>query len=388
MDGAPLEKFEDESWGDQPFGAPMPRAFRLSDAERIAAQRLDGAAEGSLKEALATVVVDLDSEPASLAERLQKIAAASDASPAGAPPHEPPPVVSMMPAEPDFGWFGAVPPAHAVPCFEDRDFEALTAEAFTPASLPASVSTPAAAVDAAPASAEAHGPAPSEAHAPSEPEAAPAFVALQEDAAADAAQVATPAEAEPAPLALPEDPNLEPIVTAYAASARLAADAAAASQALFELQKLLNQQMLEASPELNDAMEAHGFARLDAIPVAQQAAPVVVAPAATVERAPDPATDASLAPPRMVQHASQRLASVPPPLPQPPPLAAPRRPAPVHASRAVAPSKTGPAPRRVKPAPAAQARRRENTFDVRGFAAGFALSGAIGVVLYFVVATS
>ncbi|MEI5617331.1 hypothetical protein WB403_50440, partial [Streptomyces brasiliscabiei] len=43
----------------------------------------------------------------------------------------------------------------------------------------------------------------------------------------------------------PQDAKLEPIVTAFAASARLAADATAASQALHHLKRLLADQLVE-----------------------------------------------------------------------------------------------------------------------------------------------
>ena len=117
MDGAPLENFyDDDTLGEQPFGAPMPRAFRLSDAERIAARRLDGAAEGSLKEALATVIVNTDEGRDSLGDRLQMVAPVTP-SPLTASvfqPEETPAMAALaMTPEADFGWFGAVPPAHA-----------------------------------------------------------------------------------------------------------------------------------------------------------------------------------------------------------------------------------------------------------------------------------
>lgn len=419
MDGAPLELIDlDETWGDQPFGAPMPRAFRLSDAERIAAQRLEGAAEGSLKEALATMIVEMPDESARVDDRLHTIAAELPAAGpelalgAGLPPAQaaettPFEPVAALPRDVDFGWFGAVPPAHAVPCFEDRDLdmEFMAAFAPIPAAAPAPMSIPDLLMSEPAVQIAAEAPPVAATEAPA------VSASALETPAADAPLSPPP---RPPLVALPEDPNLEPIVTAYAASAKLAADAAAASQALFELQRLLNQQRLEASPELNVAMEAHGLAGLDAIPVAQQpaaASPPVTSPA----RAPDPATDESLVPPRVVQQAHvapAKASSVPPPLPpaaRPPemPIAAaprltaampsePRRAMPPESKLRTAPSRLqhaqpAPArtePRRVPTARAARPTRRASSFDVRGFAAGFALSGAIGVVLYLVMATS
>jgi hypothetical protein len=249
----------------------------------------------------------------------------------------------------------------------------------------------------------------------------------------DTPDLASPADAG----ALPEDPNLEPIVTAYAASARLAADAAAASQALFELQKLLNDQLLEASPELNQAMEAHGFASLASIPAAGQPERVadVAAPPAADDEDHEPfvaeafmaalAAQPSTTPPPLPPAPQPVLRDVPPedmpkcvvgpaapaeaprqvqaayvpaPLPQPVAMA---QPAAVQArpqrpqARLVAAAKSGgsaPAARtntsRRAAAPVQSARRKRAAFDFRGFAAGFALSGAIGLVLYFVMSTS
>lgn len=445
MDGAPLELIDhDETWGDQPFGAPMPKAFRLSDAERIAARRLEGAAEGSLKEALATIIVEATPENISLGERLQKVAATAP-QPLASPPVSASPFAVASPSEVDFGWFGAVPPAHAVPCFEER--EPLVDAHCTVASATLAAPEPIPEIMPVPAPAPQPGPLPIFAphtHAP----ALPIVLAREDDVDSDrcadvplaidtpsAELPLTPQTDTPAPLhALPEDPNLEPLVTAYAASARLAADAAAASQALFELQRLLNQQRLEASPELNGAMEAHGLAGLDAIPVAQ----LPVSDGIDVSmptRAPDPATDANLMPPRVIQQQPREshAGSSPPPLPaaafapertttdteapraivaEPPPAL----PVPLHApapqpSALHAPAhgvvsegqlcrappsqppaaRMGPARgdrRRAVSGRPARTPRRASSFDVRGFAAGFVLSGAIGVVLYLVMATS
>lgn len=420
MDGAPLEHVDfEETWGEQPFGAPMPRAFRLSDAERIAARRLEGAAEGSLKEALATVIVDVPAEAASLGERLEKIAVAAPEGVSHPEMLEQQQFTAVPTSERDFGWFGAVPPAHAVPCFEEREPDMDFVAAFAlPPSVPMPVPMPVPAYEATQMS-----PPSVEDMAEVAASGAPEEVSrIPEEPSTEAG---VPAGSPSPLLALPEDPALEPIVTAYAASARLAADAAAASQALFELQRLLNQQMLEASPELSVAMEAHGRAGLDAIPVAQQPAldanDVVEPP-----RAPDPATDETLAPPRMIQQAPPtmpRAAVTPPPLPAAPPALAPEMPkaiepramavandqpvgppaislAPRGASvdgrlrkvpsrpPAAQPGAARGAPHRVPAVRPPRQTRRASNFDVRGFAAGFALSGAIGVVLYFVVATS
>jgi hypothetical protein len=430
MDGAPLEHIDveetwlEEPWGEQPFGAPMPRAFRLSDAERIAAHRLEGAAEGSLKEALATVIVDFPGVPGSLGERLEKIAPViPDAAPVSEMPGPPARVLAAASAA-EFGWFGAVPPAHAVPCFEEREPDMDLVAAFAPPPVVVSAPMPAPAQEIVEAAAQSI----------EEPVvlAQPDVFESPPPAVEEPPPVAPLPMEAPAPmLALPEDPNLEPIVTAYAASARLAADAAAASQALFELQRLLNQQMLEASPELSVAMEAHGLAGLDAIPVAQQPEP---APEAGEQplRAPDPATDANLVPPRLIQQAppsvAPRVTAAPPPLPLPlavkPAATVPEMPkvvepsvpsrpadAPVHQLRgrpeALRHATPDSPPRTASSrAPAVQTKsdrterrrttasrpsrpvRRASTFDVRGFAAGFVLSGAIGVVLYFVMATT
>jgi len=481
MDGAPLN---DDALGDQPFGAPMPRAFRLADAERIAASRLEGAAEGSLKEALATTIVPPAAASGnSLTQRLQQIAVAgrpaAETPAASADHHEAPaghdaPVPAMAATalpeaasatadptpprffqaapEATFGWMNAVPPAHAVPFFEDRDrSEDVLHEAAAMMPAPATASGWATAWPVATPHHDAAS-GPSSPHdlgeTPAMPEAAlhsAAEPATEPSANTDAPSETvdgltssdgmefsdTPDEGQhgvPA-MALPDDPSLEPIVTAYAASARLAADAAAASQALFELQKLLNDQLLEASPELNQAMEAHGFASLDAIPVAGQPAAsetqsegeaeeppfapeaLIAALGGSAPRAPEQASLPPVTLPPVLRDvppeelpkcvvgperpgAAQRTAAMPPPAnetrPQAPIVAevtqARRRAAgsAVVRMEAVPRQRQRPQARATRPQPS----RRQASFDFRGFAAGFALSGAIGVVLYFALSTS
>jgi hypothetical protein len=83
---------------------------------------------------------------------------------------------------------------------------------------------------------------------------------------------------------------------------------------------------------------------------------------------PDPGADPQDAPPiPLAQTAGNK------PLPPPP------QPAPVVAKPAPAPPPRPSAPRALYAAPPLPERR---TFDVRGFLAGFALSWAIGAVLY------
>lgn len=422
----------------QPFGAPIPRAFRLTEVERIAARRLDGAAQGSLKEALATRIVEVVPQPASLGERLQSMDTNDDQAPAHWRAFQAAP-------EPIFGWINAVPPAHAVPCFEASEppDEALSeavammpdpclethwvrewsapppSQEMHPVRLPVHPD----AADAEPGSAPDFSaavvtPAVEAWPAATEPDAAscppmPDFHVESTEAAVQSLQPSGPAD---------EVPLADPLRRAHEANQRLAADAAAAAETLQHLKRLLAEQAGAASSPQASPSEPPSAG--EEIGVA--AAPVA-APASTSETqevagdAPGPQHVAA-----SLQDAVHNLPvvaeSVPPPLPTPH-LARDRRPVmpsdvpqeelpkcvvgklePRAVARRVPPALPQPGavperrPTAAAPAPTkasslvrdVRSRRKvanepRHGFEFRGFAAGFALSGAIGVVLYYVM---
>ena len=238
------------------------------------------------------------------------------------------------------------------------------------------------------------------------------------------------------------DPQLDPIVSAFAANARLAADATAAVEALHHLKKLLVDKLAEEPSGAPDATTAEAVGRADdspaSVPVADEA--VVPSPPAPTETAPDVERDSIQPPPvpvvAAVTAAVPAAASAVSGLPlEPPPEELPHIVSRVRAAPAIAPVPAA-EPVRTPPAPPepivirsveaerpraassglpvrveAPVSRRSNeialpqvsphrslpavmarpmseprpSFDLRGFVAGFMLSGAIGLLLYFVM---
>jgi hypothetical protein len=461
MDGASPAHVSDGS-SDQFFLPPGQRNFRLIDAERIASDRLKDAPEGSLKEALATTIVeDTAPESASLTERLADVGAADDFA-----------ALRPFQAGPDamFGWMDAVPPAHTVPFFEAPeevppaaapvaepapDLAAPVAASVDPApslepivaAAPAGVSEPETdaqqlalnllAPEHAPAIADVPAAMPAVVDAPIV-DAAPADAAAEELLAMEQAftDMATAIEerARNELGAAPRDAKLEPIVTAFAASARLAADATAASQALHHLKRLLADQLVEPA-DFSEAVSADGaeYAAVAAAPMPDEMAPVqpvvaeTPAPVVPAREAPvrqdltPPPVPRGVVPPAIPSVAAvPRVTSLPlePPheelpqivskarvlarepvraMPQPPAMPAARAPSPpilrkadsVSAPRAetVNTGRKGVGNLPV-PVPAPAFAYERTPFDLRGFCTGFVLSGAIGLLLYFVMTAS
>ncbi|RTL59679.1 MAG: hypothetical protein EKK41_29415 [Hyphomicrobiales bacterium] len=464
MDGASPAHVSDGS-SDQFFLPPGQRNFRLIDAERIASDRLKDAPEGSLKEALATTIVE-ETAPggASLTERLADVAAADDFA-----------ALRPFQAGPDamFGWMDAVPPAHTVPFFEAPEeipqaaapivepmpepaapvaarAEPLPVVLTAPLAEPMVALEPAAQAEAetddqqlalnllapehAPATADAPVAMPAVMAEPPVEMAAEDLLAMEQAFSEMATAIEERARNELG--AAPHDAKLEPIVTAFAASARLAADATAASQALHHLKRLLADQLVEPAP-FSEAASAEGaeYAATTALPVPEEMAPVQAtiametpAPVAPpreepvrVELAPPPVPRAVVPPSIPSVAAVPRATSLPlePPheelpqivskarvlarepvrepvraMPQPPPvMPAQRAPSPpILRTVEAAPEtvKTGRKASRNLPVPVpAPAFAYERTpFDLRGFCTGFVLSGAIGLLLYFVMTAS
>ncbi len=436
MDGATPALLEDDNDEKLDGAIIPPRSFRLIDAERIASQRLEGATDGSLKEALATTIIaDNDTECAtgaapSLETRREDIG--QGGAFAGLTPFQAAPAAG-------FGWMDAVPPAHCVPLFEAPDpLEvediaslmpppmALSCAALAQQTLP---TLPVPVVDC-----EAL-----EVYGPPAPEAQASAPALEADAAGDAlpdavhlvaeapeppeasmihhatVNVAAPATHAPPSFlsALVDEPKLEPIATAFAASARLAADATAASQALQHLKKMLAEQLdadnlqAEDFARLGAGGATHGAPRRDeadetpregevhivARGVGTQAGPP---PIPSVQPVFIPRTQLPLDPPpealpqimsraRVLRQEPQQPRQTPAAL-EPVPL----RPVRTSGRKAVSKSQREAeergTPLRTLPVPVTSTHDRQlMSFDVRGFCAGFVLSGAIGLVLYFVM---
>lgn len=468
----------EEGFGEQPFGAPIPRALRLSEAERIAAARLDGASEGSLKEALATRIVAVAPQPARLGERLQDIGPRGETGAAQWRAFQAAP-------EPIFGWMNAVPPAHAIPCFEAaEEYDGAAQEAADMMPIPGlhsprvDVGQPEASADEA--SLEHSLAAVSAASQTPDPEAAVISeadgVATAHETAVDSASiaaaghslmVASPAGEDrligPAPVAA-TGASGNSLLDALVIKEQLAADAAAAAEALQHLKRLLVDQLGPASlpgsmdkglviPVVEEASPpallsvppapASSPAALVSFPSALASSPAELTSAVAASLLAPPANDvpppvaaihddarsAAVRVPPSMRHVASALACLPPPLPKPadtqdrrpilpsdvpaevlpkcmvdkprsvaaarnvpPPLPAAR--AQVRAVAVAEPASARAAAAKSAP-PARQARRREGQMgaahsglDVRGFAAGFALSGAIGVVLYYVMSSA
>ncbi|KAB2912087.1 MAG: hypothetical protein F9K29_20470 [Hyphomicrobiaceae bacterium] len=314
-------------------GPPQPRGLRLGDAETIAADRLDDAADGSLKEALADVsVTDPDQGVARLSDRIDAVRESFEEN-------------------------GQTPPLalrkSGVVVTEALDLGSLGLRQWIPAPQPEPAAvepTP----RSEPASAEPElGPEVMFAEAEENvPEYVSQPLAEQADATTDhspaatapAADAQTPSDAlKPAQAGMGTEgtqTGRAPLASAVDAAAKLMADASAAAEALQNLQRLLQQQQASRFvPPQVPRRAATG----------EMAGPPVADPPASRMTSP-PVAQFVAAP------ASQAARPVPPPRPP------------------------------VNPKSSAVTRRPVGTekrpMDVRGFMAGFALSCAIGAMLY------
>ena len=211
--------------GDDNDSEPR-QSLRLSDAEEIAAERLDGAAEGSLKEALATAAAEEEGDTGSqLADR---IGAAGESFAAG-------PLVRLIEAR--FGEVG-------------RTQVSEPPYAFSPMPRPPALDLGVVLValrDSAPA------PAPSNFEIAESVEFASPPAEDRQDLV-DEELAAPVAEAPPQPPPAstlspnaPTPPNMQPLTSALDAAVRLAADANVAAEALENLKRLLeHKQQLES----------------------------------------------------------------------------------------------------------------------------------------------
>jgi hypothetical protein len=302
------------------FHDPIQSArFRLRDTEKIAADRLETGGDGTLKEALAGV--DPSFRPTNEVERLTDRIEAAQAGYNSAATE-----TSTLPF-----------PAEPVPDVPAADAPSLTllglpewseAQAAVAAELAEAQSLPLVLQEE-----QTEGthwrPAARDAEPYSHPLDGPA------DGAADSPTDATPVQAvasrpEPAvepPMPEPPRPADAPIANAFDAAAKLAADANAAAVALENLTRLLHNHQRPAAM----------------IPAAQNLSP---RPPQLPPRPPAPHQRPAMPAPAVIEQRSVTRAAV-----------------------------TAPA---LRPAAAPESRQ----FDVRGFMAGFALSWAIGAVLY------
>lgn len=354
--------------GDETHGPGLPKPIRLSEVIQIAAERLDGVADGSLKEALALRPADppITPEPeatgrvevgplgsgaeppaplaAEAATAIPEPARSPDASQARAEPasqerdaHPPQPA-------PDVVGDSTEAPFAAYPALATETIEVERSLASAPADAQSSDIAPNPkdlGTDASP-------------DAPSPP--APPYVAPTRFRAEPMRAMRPVARAHGAvhPLELAPDlsgsrhePSLAalptiaptsarseaigaapPLASAYGAAAKLAADATAAAEAIENLKRLLERQL--PNPAQAPRQPVH-------------------------ELFAEPATGLA-----------------PPPLP-------PREPPPEMQDDELDPDPEEPLPRPSARNPAWRERRQ---FDFRGFMAGFALSWAIGAVLY------
>jgi len=110
--------------GEEFVGPTLPKGLRLSDAESIATERLDGAAEGSLKEALATTPVE--PPPAAGARLVDRVEAVRVHESFAVPPQIAPDPEPAGPAT-------AAPTAAALPAAQEPSSPAQAAAQSTPA---------------------------------------------------------------------------------------------------------------------------------------------------------------------------------------------------------------------------------------------------------------
>lgn len=298
----------------------LQQGLRLSDAEGIAAERLDGAAEGSLKEALA-IARTQDEEIVRL--QLADVAEVGESFAAG-------PLVRLIDASFAEGGRTQVREPHYAfspmprPPVLDVGIALVTLADGAPRRL------------AAPMIAGGSEPPPSTSNDGPSKDLPSEDRPTEDRPGEDWHGVAGEAHSEPATAPLPDaaaEQSFEPLTSALDAAARLAADASVAADALENLKRLLeHKQLLESQPPLLAALPA--------------------------PRNPEPPASGFDAP-------------IPPTLP----------PLPLHAMSDAGVESAGGSPMLLPP-PRRRLPPERRGLDVRGFCAGFALSWAFGVVLY------
>jgi hypothetical protein len=281
--------------GSQVLDPARRPGFRLGDADKIAAVRLDTNGDGSLKEALAEF--DGRGPPRDAVEHLASRIELAQAA------YTPPIVSSTLPFAAEPAVANGEADEFAIPEWSDARavmLAELHAQATAPEETQPTYWQPAA--------------------RDTEPYAPPAASVAQPAAAMGPAPVAEPPLPE-----MPAKDDVVPIANALDAAAKLTADATATAAALENLTRLLEMHQRAAS-----AMPAPQ-------PVAQRQTP---RPDSAMRPRPQPQSRAAASKPQSV-------------------------------ARAINP-----------PALRQQPQAREPQFDLRGFMAGFALSCAIGGVLY------
>jgi hypothetical protein len=341
----------------------LPTSLRLSDAEGIAAQRLDEADAGSLQKALANVAaasaVD-DRAPAST-EAGEGVVDQCDS---------PQPLVRLIearmshaggaPADIKFSAYGAMP---RLPPLE------LGIVLATPVEPPHVL-----------------GPAEPDPAGDITPAPTPGPDTDGQSLAADEPDEA----AQPSPVPLVAEPAIAPLASALDAAVRLAADASVAAEALENLKRLLeHKQELESHlpdpasltaarpthPSGASAAGAHVSASVPAAQALENLRRLLEQKQVLESRLSDPASLAAARPPHpsgASASGAHVLASVPALVPAPPPL-------PLHAQQSDEDRDDEPT---MLPPPPRQFASERRGLDVRGFLAGFALSWAFGAVLY------
>ena len=278
----------DESSGDSPqVSTPAPpndgvnghalsTSVRLSDAEQVAAERLDGAAEGSLQEALAIAPADASARAAaSLVDRIELVGDGLAPEPASPP-------LDAKPAEASHQASEAAPapePAAAAPAEGSGAIDAVE-----------SVATPGPAV----VEGVADGGLSAE---PAETPSAPA---------GDRSPIVAVAQTEAARAPEPG----RPLASALDAAAKLAADANAAAAALENLKRLLERQLPNvAAGNAPRPMEAAARQVSASAPAAPAPLPPPVLPLHAVRDGSGRSTlrHAVLAPPPPPRRAAERL---------------------------------------------------------------------------------
>ena len=278
----------DESSGDSPeVSTPAPpidgvnghalsTSVRLSDAEHVASERLDGAAEGSLQEALAIAPADAPPRAAaSLVDRIELVGDDLAAEPAPPPPDAKPAEASDQASE-------AAPapePAPAAPAEGSGAIDAVE-----------SLAAPGPAVDEG----AADGGLPAE---PAETSTAPASDRSQTVAVAQIQDARAPESGRP-------------LASALDAAAKLAADANAAAAALENLKRLLERQLPNVAagnaPHPLEAAARHVSANAPAAPAPLQP-PMLPLHAVRDGSGRSTLRHAVLAPPPPPRRAAERL---------------------------------------------------------------------------------
>ena len=362
--------FPSNDGSDQQDPARVP-GLRLRDAQQIAANRLDGGGDGTLKDALADVIAN--GTPRDDIERLtDRIGAAQSAyiAPSDAP------TLPFLAEGPNFGFGGEKKEQTLADLPQWSEARAtVAAELADMQSQPLFLQT-----DQQQLGGGTH-------WQPTEQDAEPYHPVQQEPAqtfVAEAAPVFEPPlpaaslPEPPAPLperpVAPSDPAIAPINTALDAAAKLAADADAAAAALESLTRMLQAHRRPASmiPASQDVAQR---------PVEPAPRPAASEPDAE-QMAPRPAMAETLAAQVNYAQAGPR-----PDAPEHDPLQmAPRQPRPVQRPVQLVPRPTNlPEPLRpvrppmLRPTPMARDSRQ---FDLRGFMAGFAFAWAIGAMIY------